>query len=168
MAVSSLWRHHPTSWKELDAISTTIVVAQVTAVNQNQDFVKEIPAEEGPGEDLRLKSQDIVLKVLRTLKGDPGDTVTVYYSGIGAYMRDGADPDPFIANEDPPYSVGETYVLFLEPNTGKPGTYWIVSPEGRFRVVEGKLQPMSEEPFAAAMRGKRVEALEQELEKARR
>ena len=70
---------------------------------------------------------------------------------------------PLAFEGDPPYQVGETYVLFAEPKLDEIGTYLLISPEGRYRVVNDTLEPMAEEGFAAAMRGKRVADLVQAL-----
>lgn len=62
---------------------------------------------------------------------------------------------------DPPYEVGEEYVLFLaegpsleEERGGRAKPMRIVSPEGRFRVTKEGLQPMSGREFAQSLRGK--------------
>ena len=68
--------------------------------------------------------------------------------------------------DDPPYRVGEAYVLFLRPVDNEPGTYVHVGPPGRFRALNNKLELMPRVvnvPFAAALAGKSVSELEQAL-----
>jgi len=68
--------------------------------------------------------------------------------------------------DDPGYKVGEEYVLFLREgpalNVGgqKVETQAAVSPEGRWRKDQtGKVQPMSDKPWAQQMRGKSADEL---------
>jgi hypothetical protein len=56
--------------------------------------------------------------------------------------------------EDPPYSVGERYLLFVRPRRGDGRRAWLpVSPDGRLRVTRaGDLQPLATGPVADALR----------------
>jgi hypothetical protein len=70
--------------------------------------------------------------------------------------------------DDPPYQVGETYVLFVRegPRLRVDGTETqtraIVAPEGRWRVRENNtLEPMSSRDFAQQLRGRPVQQLKE-------
>jgi hypothetical protein len=178
------WFNHPESLAQAEDLATAVVVAQVTRVTQAPDIVaqtrrdaaqrqpndgthKELPRREGqadvqkgaatakaPKDTLRqLPNQRINFKVLRSLKGDVGETLRLFHTG---------NDTQFIAG-DPPYKEGEIYVLFVEPKRDEARTYLVIAPEGRYRVVDGKLQPMVKEGFAAQLEGMSVDSMASEL-----
>lgn len=75
---------------------------------------------------------------------------------------------------DPPYEVGDEYVLFLsegpeveEERGRKVKPMRIVSPEGRYKVTREGLVPMSEREFAQAQKGKPAEDLTARVKRGR-
>ncbi|HEX6288426.1 MAG TPA: hypothetical protein VFZ66_04505 [Herpetosiphonaceae bacterium] len=178
------WLNHPESLAQAEDLATAIVVAQVTKVTQAPDIVpqtkgdaaqgqpkdgthKELPKREGEAavqhgapdakvanDPLRqLPNQRISFKVLQSLKGDVGETLRLFHTGNDTQFIEG----------DPPYKAGEIYVLFVQPRQHEAATYRVISPEGRYQVVDGKLQPMVTEGFAAQLEGTSVDSLAAEL-----
>ena len=75
---------------------------------------------------------------------------------------------------DPPYKVGEEYVLFLtegpeleEEKGGKVKPKVIVSPEGRYKVTAGGLAPMSDRKFAKDLKGKEAKDLTDKVKRGK-
>lgn len=71
--------------------------------------------------------------------------------------------------DDPAYAVGEEYVLFLragpelEIGTSREKTIRIVAPEGRYKIENGTLTPMSTRDFAKELKGKPPEELRRKV-----
>ena len=146
------WHFHPTTLAEAQEQASAIITAQVVAVVQAADLVVPVAGEPN-GED-RVPTQRITVEVLDALKGNVGQTLTLFRTGTDSTGIEG----------DPAYQVGETYVLFVQPKEDEAGSYRLIAPEGRFRVVNAQLEPMVDAGYAAAFRGKHVAALETELE----
>jgi hypothetical protein len=106
-----------------------------------------------PEEAARHPNQRITFEVQQTLRGTAQGTIRLFYLG----------DETLFVEDDPPYQVGETYVLFVEPKLDEPGTYLVISPEGRYQVVNDRLEPIAAEGFAAAFHGKPVTNLVQAL-----
>jgi hypothetical protein len=121
-------------------------------VQQAPDIVTPLPGTPD-GED-REPNQRISLDVIRTLAGNSNSTIKLYHIGS----------DKMWIHDDPPYRVGEAYVLFLREKIDEPGTHLLISPEGRYRVGDQGLEPVAEtDSWATAMRGKSVTDLERAL-----
>ncbi|GIV98057.1 MAG: hypothetical protein KatS3mg057_2714 [Herpetosiphonaceae bacterium] len=148
------WAFTPKSLAEARGRATNIVIAKVTDVRQADDIVVEAPGEP-EGVD-RIPTQRITFEVVRSLKGDSSPTLTLFHTGTDDKWIEG----------DPPYLVGETYLLFVEPKADEAGTYLVIAPEGRYRIVKGKVDPMVDHGFAGAMRGKDLAQVEREIGKA--
>ena len=146
------WHFHPTALAEAQERASAIITAQVMAVTQAADLVVPVAGEPN-GED-RVPTQRITVEVLDALKGNVGQTLTLFRTGTDSTGIEG----------DPAYKVGETYVLFMQPKEDEAGSYRLIAPEGRFRVVNAQLEPMVDAGYAAAFRGKHVADLQTELE----
>ena len=149
-----LWEFWPQTLVEAQERATAVVLARVTGV-------------ESPPEGARRTSfggRRVTLEVVRPLKGTPDQAIRLYWS----WTKEQYDEN------DLPYRLCEEYVLFLEPKADEKGTYLVVSPLGRYRVEEGKLQPVAKQAGGIAvpgwvreLRGKSVGYLEKQLSKAR-
>lgn len=99
----------------------------------------------------------------------------------GVEKRDAPRPDPRAGNpaafsgviEDPGYTVGESYMLFvregpeLNVNGRRMQTRGIVSPEGRWRVTgNDQVVPMSGRAWAQQMRGRSMAELKSQAAEA--
>lgn len=148
------WAFYARTLQEARAKAPLIVLARVTAIEQAPDVV--IPLQGLPLEEAaRQQSQRITLDILRTLQGPRQDTLRLFHLGTDTFSFDG----------DPPYKLGETYVLFVEPRHEEPGTYLLISPEGRYRIVNNLVEPMVDKGFPATFRGHSLDALVQQLNK---
>ena len=76
-----------------------------------------------------------------------------------------------LLHDDPIYTVGESYVLFLMDGPtvkvqGRPTTTKaVISPEGRYQVVKNRIQPVTKRQFADKLRGTSLETFETEIGK---
>ncbi len=129
---------YPQTLRDLQQKASAVVVAQVAEV-------------------LQQPNQRIILDVLKNIRGDAGKQLRLWHYGTATTCQRG----------DPPYQVGERYLLFVLPMETEPGTHYVPAPPARYRVVNNQLEPMPEEidlaPFAAAMRGKTLAEFEQML-----
>lgn len=150
---NAVWAFIPQTLAEARQKSSAIIVGNVVEVRQAPDRLMPVRGE--PEGVAPIPNQQITLDVRKSLKGKVGSQIVVeHYGNALQWIAD-----------DPPYIVGETYVLFVEPKSGEPNVYYIISPPGRYRVVNDTLELMPEVtvPFATALRGKPVAALEQAL-----
>lgn len=63
-----------------------------------------------------------------------------------------------VLHDDPPYRPGEEYVLLLE--TGPRGALRPTSPEGRYRIQQGRVDPVVDNEVTRPVRGRPVAELE--------
>ncbi len=153
------WQFHPKTLVEAEALSASVVQARVAEVRQADPIVHSVPASlDGMRPERRVETptQRITLDVVRSLRGSSGGTVKLWHMGTDTIHLEG----------DPPYEVGHEYVLFLYPKEDEQGTYLVLSPEGRYRIIDGRMNPMSEaqDTFAPALRGYTVDDLVAELQ----
>lgn len=143
--INVVWEFWPKTLAEARDRATLIVHARVSDFGARPDV---------GGAPTRTGRRFATLEILRILKGARGGAITVAYPF----------PEESYAEEDPPYAECEEYVLFLRPKEGERGVYKVISPLGRYRVVDdGKLQPMADESFARGLKGRSVEELERLL-----
>lgn len=147
------WQFDPDSLAQAREVSSAVVHAQVKEVRQAPPLVDI-------GKQTRRRNetpnQRIILDVVRPLSDYPGDTIRLWHMGTDTIHFEG----------DPPYGVGQEYVLFVYPKTDEEGTYLVVSPEGRYLVGDhGGLRPMEgvEDGFARELGDRSVEELAQML-----
>jgi len=145
-----LWEFWPQTLAEAEERATAVVLARVTGV-------------ESPPEGARRTSfggRRITLEVVRPLQGTPDKAIWLFWGWTEEQYNE----------NDPPYRPCEEYVLFLEPKADEKGTHLVISPLGRYRVQEGKLQPVAKQAdgipvpsWVRELRGTSVGYLEQEL-----
>jgi hypothetical protein len=142
--VHALWYDNPRNLSEVMKLSRAIVVAEVTGVYDSPDIVV-------PVEGLENNESRIAFEVQQSLRGDLGSSFDLFHTGN----------EHFVLAGDPPYRVGQRYVLFLTPR--EDGTYRVVSPEGRFAIERGAIEPASERDFARLMKGSSLLSLVRDL-----
>jgi hypothetical protein len=135
------WLYHPKTLGEAKAKASEVIVGRVAAVEAGPDIVVPV-AGEPSGED-RIATQRIKVEVVKSYKGKTAGTLTIFHTGTDTKFIEG----------DPGYQVGETYVLFLEPKADEAGTHLMIAPEGRYRVVNNKLEAVAHDGIAAQMHG---------------
>lgn len=142
------WLYHPKTLGEAKAKASEVVVARVVAVAAGPEIV--VPIQGDPiGED-RIQTQRITVEVLKSYKGKSSGTLRIFHTGTETQYIEG----------DPGYQVGETYVFFLEPKADEAGTHLMIAPEGRYRIVNDKLEALTQDGIAAQMHGKAVAEFE--------
>ena len=160
----AVWERGPATIEEATAYSSIIVTAEVKKVVQAPDIVTVLP-NHPRGED-REPNQRVHLQVTEIL-GQPnlasgrsdievGSTVRVYHIG---------DSTQWIY-DDPPYQIGEKYVLFLYEKIDEEGTHLVISPEGRYLVDDGILHTVADRKnshWAIQLNGKGVSAIRDAL-----
>jgi hypothetical protein len=87
------------------------------------------------------------LAVQDSYKGASSKTITLFHTGDGNHSL----------KDDPAYSVGEQYVLFLSEQRAD-GRWVVTSPEGRHLVSNGTVRNFSERPAVAAKNGMGLDA----------
>lgn len=147
--VHALWYSHPRTLVEAVDLASAVVVARVTGVYDAPDIV--VPVKGLENDEHRVPNQRIAFEVKRSVLGEVERSFELFHTGNDNYVLDG----------DPPYKVGEKYLLFLTPR--EDGSYRVISPEGRFQVTRGGLEPFSREEFAQLLRGASVGDLVRDL-----
>jgi hypothetical protein len=145
------WLNHPVTMKDARTLSSAIVLARVTEVRQAADIV--VPAAGEPNGEDRVPTQRIRFEVAKTYAGKIDTTFTLFHTGTDTRFIDG----------DPPYKLGETYVLFVQPKADAAGEHIVISPEGRFRLSNNRVEAMAHEGYATGFHGKSLVALERAL-----
>lgn len=107
----------PRTFEESASHAQLVVLAEVVSVKQGPDFMAPI---EGTNEVTRHPSQRVLLQIVKTYKGAarPGQKLTLYQGNTGmTEARPAGDQPPtpiLLLNEnDPPYKVGQRYLLAL-------------------------------------------------------
>lgn len=149
--VHALWYDHPRTLTDAVELSSAVVVARVAGVYDAPDIVVPVEGLEN-GED-RIPNQRIAFEVKKTIFGEVESSFDLFHTGNETYVLDG----------DPPYEMGKKYLLFLTPRDD--GTYRVISPEGRFEVTRGGLEPASGEEYTQLLRGTTVRELTRDLNK---
>lgn len=156
--VMAEWEFWPQTLAEAEERSTAVVLARVAGVEKAEG---EVPPDREPDHDTTTSSR-VMLEVVRPLQGVPDKTIRLFWGWTeGQYDEN-----------DPPYRLCEEYVLFLRPKADEKGIYLVVSPLGRYRVEDGKLQPVAKQMdgvpgWVRELRGKSVGYLEKQLARTR-
>jgi hypothetical protein len=139
------WQYKPRSMAEASAKAESIVEAEVVAVERGADIVTRAPGE--PGDEDRIPTQLITMRVLKTHKGlqKPGETIQLFQTG-GLQTPETLPGEPpkdqvriqakkVILEGDPLYQVGEQHLLMLDQ--GPRGLLKTIAPQGRFKIEKG-------------------------------
>jgi len=105
---------------------------------------------EGAG-SRQIPTRAITLTVDDQLKGTSDGLVTVFQTGSEDWSVVG----------DPRYQDGERYLLFLTPRGD--GSDLVVSPAGRYQIIEGRLAPVADYRFARTLTGVSLDDVRQRL-----
>ncbi len=140
------YTYYPSSLEDLRQKASAVVVARVVAVVQQPDRITE---------GHRNPSQRVFFEAVKHIEGDLGEQFRLWHYGTDTICQRG----------DPPYHIGEIYVLFVLPMETEPGTFYVPAPPARYQVVDDRLEPMRDEntPFAEALAGKTVAEFERIL-----
>lgn len=174
VVVHPVWNFQPKTVAEMKIKAENIVTAEVIKVERGDDIITKVEGEPN-GED-RIPTQKVTLKVGKSYKGAESDgIITLFQTGGQAQMpappAAGSNPEntkPPIAEAsqvvfagDPPYQVGEQYLLFLE--SGPQNMQRIVSPEGRYKLESnGTLSAMVDGDVAKQVKDKPLADVERQ------
>lgn len=148
-AWQAVWYYTPTSVQEAYGFGAVAVLATVDGVEQASELV--VPAKGEPDGVDRIPNQTIRFSVNEVYKGSIAKSFALFHTGDSERWAD----------DDPAYAAGEQYVLFLLPRDD--GRWVLVSPEGRYQVVNGAVQPASHFPAVAAVAGTALEAFRSQM-----
>lgn len=186
--------HYHASWvrkaNSLDAaarFSNQIALGRVINIRRGPDIVVAAPIEPG-GED-RIPVEVVTLRLERSYKGGKPETIQVFHTGLSTASQ----PQPLLQEEgpenqplsnqppgprgnlerpvsiedDPPYRVGERYLMFLTegPIVDGTTTQALIAPEGRYRVTaNNRLQAITDRGLARSLEGTGLDRVEQLLQ----
>lgn len=186
--------HYHASWvrkaNSLDAaarLSNQIALGRVTNVRRGPDIVVAAATEPG-GED-RIPVEIVTIRLEKAYKGGKPQTIQVFHTGLSTaaqpqplpqegeldnrYQSD-QPPGPrgnlerlISIEDDPPYKVGERYLMFLTegPTISGIPTQALIAPEGRYRVsANNRLQAITDRGLARSLEGTGLDRVEQLLQ----
>ena len=146
----AFWHERPHTLEEATKTSEAVVNARVIQVTPGPDLTVPVDGLEN-GMD-RIPTQRVLFAVDQVIAGTlRGRVFELFKTGN----------DEFTVAEDPSYVSGERYVLFL--TTKEHGTYRVIAPEGRIKVTDAGLAPVSKREFMSDLRGRSVESLTRDL-----
>jgi len=183
------WLNLANTLEEGAAQSDHVILGEVLEVRKGQDIVVPAPGE--PNDEHRVPTQIVKLRVEKAYKGAPGEVVELFQTGQSTDAE--VEPSPSddthgksrakapqptsgdarqnFLEDDPPYQVGEKYVLFLKDQQGAEGRPTgrkrALAPEGRYQVTKNdKLKPVTpKRGFAPKWIGRPLGDFEAEVKK---
>jgi hypothetical protein len=126
----------PKDFHDMVRQADVAVRATVTDVAAGPPLTTIDPATETP-------TQRIKFVVDEQWYGRPLETFVLFKTGTQEAWID----------DDPPYAVGEQYVMFIRPRTDDPTTYINVGPDGRQKIIDGHLRPVIDGDVARRLGG---------------
>ena len=171
------WKDRPDTIMQAKELADQIVLAKVSKVQRADDLVVKAPGE--PGDEDRIAIEVVTITVEKMYKGQKQGLIRMFHTGLSAGPHVKARQVPpeqqpqsvVLLEDDPPYQVGERYVLLLRdgPNVTverqSVKTKAVISPEGRYRITErNEIEPVTERGFAGELKGKKLEELERLLQ----
>jgi hypothetical protein len=139
--------------REATRIANNVVVATMTGVADGKPIVSR--SEDGTYVT-RIPTQRVTFSVMDSRKGDLAENETFVLFQNGNYQNR--------FDEDPSYKMGQTYLLFLSDRGD--GTHMVISPEGRYEVTQKGLAPVTENSFAASLKGAQIEDVIRDVQRA--
>lgn len=133
--MSAVWASRPKTLTEMAGRAQSVVKATVTDITNGPPLV-------GDEADDVMPTQRITFKIGERWRGSSPREFVLFKTGSATRWIE----------DDPPYSLGEQYVLFVSRRPGD-GTYLPVGPDGRIKVQEGRLRPLIDGPVAATVGG---------------
>ena len=172
LTMTASWKHRPASVEEARDLAKAIVRAEVVSVAPDADLV--VPAAGEPTGEDRIPTQRVQVKVTKGYKGAVRDGQTLQIFQVGGKLLPTTPPDgkqgarveakQLVLEGDPPYKVGEEYVLMLED--GPRGALRPVAPEGRLKIERGgTVTAMVDNDATKAVQGRGLAELERKLDK---
>lgn len=128
---SVVWDFRPGSVEALARESESMVHAEVVEVRAGEPLAADAA---GHPEGDSIPTQRIVFDVVEQMDGQSlPEQFQLFKTGSESLHLE----------NDPPYRVGERYVLFVREREGEAGTYLPVAPDGRLlEKANGELEPL--------------------------
>ena len=154
--MSATWVFRPATLNELVSRAPAAVVAEVTSVQSGPPLAADSkfhPQETVPTQRIGFRAKDVWY-------GNVPVTFKLFKTGSGEFSIQG----------DPPYEVGERYVLFVRTWMNGAGerevdTYVPLSPDGRLKIRDGgRLEPQIDGKLGSRLRGAHVEELKSQAQ----
>lgn len=193
----AVWKDNPANIAAARALAKRVVTGKVAKIERAEDLVIKAPGE--LENEVRIPIEAVTIEVEKTLKGGPARTIQVFHTGSSVGIPVVGRPEPpaserpprppqgverpkqmkepygeeartVILHDDPPYEVGQRYVLLLTdgPTVRISGvataTQRVISPSGRYFITpENNLEPAARSGFALKLRGKPLRSLELQM-----
>ena len=143
------WEHKPQNLAQAKGLSDQIVLGTVRGAQPGQPYTSEVAGE--PGGTVIYPTQNVTVRVDEAIKGPARE------GGVVTIERAGDSEGCHRVAGDPPYEVGQQYVLLLENGRGgRPGH--VISPAGRLQVaLNNALRAVEDNPVARDVAGQRLE-----------
>lgn len=159
MMMSASWAFRPESLGELSDRAPIAVVAEVTGVAAGPPLSDQSEADP----DSALSTQRIALRTQDTVYGDAPVAFELFKTGSESLALEG----------DPPYKVGESYLMFIKQRKGPDGAvvsgeYLPVAPDGRLRIRDSRIVPVINGPVGQRVRGQRLAEVKRTAREARK
>jgi hypothetical protein len=135
--LGAVWAFRPRNLPELAGKASSVALASVTNVADGPPLRGDEPDDVMPTQRISFKVED------RWAGSSPSEFVLFKTGSNRNWIED-----------DPPYSVGEKYLMFVSPRPEDPGTYLPVAPDGRIKLIGGNLRPLIEGAVAASLGGR--------------
>ncbi len=156
------WANRPADLEQLVEATPATVLVEVDGVRQGEAFVLDDGGPDAPAREIPTELIDVT--VIETLDGHPPDQLTIFKLG-GEGLQ---------STDDPPYSVGERHLLFIErrlnvagTDLNEDGTWLLVAPDGRLEELSsGELDAAVDGPIAEDLEGETVPEAEEQIEAA--
>lgn len=149
-----VWDFRPDSVGELARGSASMVYAEVRDIRAGEPLVADA---DGHPEGDQTPTQRITLDTVRHLQGkELPSSFELFRTGSEQLQLEG----------DPPYELGERYVLFVTEKQDEPGTYIASAPDGRLlEDARGRLEPLIEGPVGEQLDGDTPREAERQAER---
>lgn len=136
-SMGATWAFRPRSVDQMVARAKVGGLATVTGIAAG-------PALRGDEPDDVMPTQRITLKFDEQWVGSAPSEIVLFKSGSNSSWIE----------DDPPYKVGEKYLIYASPRPEDPATYLNVAPDARIKVQDGRLRPLVEGSVAQQLGGR--------------
>jgi hypothetical protein len=148
--IAAQWAYRPASVGALARKAPVAVIARVRTVRPGPPLADDPYVAPTP-------TERVTVFVERRLYGRAPDRIEIFKTGSRTEWIEG----------DPPYAVGERYLLFVRPH--KPGGGWLpVAPDGRLRLSPEGLAPLTSGAVGRALARRPLGAAEDLTRQARK
>lgn len=164
-SASASWKNLASTLDDAVALSTAIVVARVTDTSPGPDIA--VPAPDEPGGVDRVGVDIVGLTVERVLSGNAPASFALFHTATTRLYQISSG----YLDGDPPYVVGDRYVMFVRPgpNVGGMQLARSIAPEGRYTLSsDDTLHALTQRGVSPQLDGVRLVDLIDRLKKVKK